>query len=125
MVGSPRPQLVRDGERVVEPLEVGDAGERRHLVHDCPRLRTGDRLSDRARVEAVHQHGLGAERAKPLELVGAPRRGYDLVAVPDKLWHQPSADRTASSWQRKHACRAPFGNCSRWSKVMTTRRPAL
>src|SRR5436309_13053761 len=81
MVGTPRPQLVGDGEGVVEVLEVADPGEGRHVMDDRLRLRPRDRLAHRARGEAVHEHRLGTERAKPLELLGWPRRRDHVVAA--------------------------------------------
>jgi hypothetical protein len=97
MLGALRAQLVGHCEPLVEVLEVGRAGERRHLVDDGIRLGPGDRLSDAGGVEAVDDDRLGAERAQQLDLVLRPRRGDDAVAAVHQLGHEPAADRSGGS----------------------------
>ena len=88
--------------RSVEP------GERRHLVDDHIGLGPRHRLADRTRVEAVHHHGLRAERTQAAGLVGLPGRRHDIVAVLDQSGDEESADRASCTCNENTHWRAPF-----------------
>lgn len=95
MVGAGRPQRVRDGELAVEATQVAHARQCGHLVDDHLRRRAGYDLADRQRIQAVHDHRLGAHGAQLVHLGGGPRRCNDAMPPRHQLRHQPPADRAA------------------------------
>jgi hypothetical protein len=92
MLRALRPQAVRQGEPAVEVFEVGCARERRHLVDDGIRLRSGHRLPDPDRIEAVDDDRLGAELADGFDGRFAGRRPGHGVAASDQHRHEPPPD---------------------------------
>ena len=78
-------------------LQVGDAGQSRHLMDDHVWHRTRDRVPDRCGVEAVHDNRLRAERLQPRHLPRASGRRDDVMTVGGELGHEAPADRTAGA----------------------------
>jgi hypothetical protein len=104
---------------------MGHSRQGRHLVDDHLGLRPRDRLTDGARVESIHQHGLGAQGREATELVGAAGGRDDVVAALGQLTHQLPSDHTACACNEDTHRDLLLLSVLRQSPLMTKTDPRL